>query len=110
MPQFLLVRRLGAVVASAAVIAGVVISLRGPYGIPALVTRWSEIRALEQKNADLKTEVDEMRERNRRLREIPSEVEPEIRRLLDMQREGEIDVKIGEPGKPVESPKPAAKP
>ena len=87
-------------VASAAVIAGVALSFRGPYGIPALVNRWTEIRTLEQKNADLKTEVDEMRERNRRLREIPAEVEPEIRRLLDMQREGEIDVKIGEPQKP----------
>ena len=94
------VRRVGAVVASAVVIAGVVFSLRGPYGLNALMHRWTDIRTLEQKNADLKTEVDAMREHNRRLREIPSEVEPEIRRLLDMQREGEIDVKIGEPQKP----------
>ena len=100
MPQSFPVRRVGAVVASAAVIAGVVLSFRGAYGIPALVNRWNDIRVLEQKNGDLKREVDDMREHNRRLREIPAEVEPEIRRLLDMQREGEIDVKIGEPAKP----------
>ena len=70
------------------------VTLRGPRVIPDLFTTWSEIRALEKSNAELKREVDLRRERVKALKENPAELEPEFRRLLEMQKKGEVDFKL----------------
>lgn len=71
-----------------------VVTLRGPRVIPDLFATWDEIRALEKANAELIREVDLRRERVKRLKESPAELEPEFRRLLEMQKKGEVDFKL----------------
>ncbi len=70
------------------------VTLRGPRVIPDLLATWGEIRAMEKSNAALKREVDERRERVKALKENPVELEPEFRRLLEMQKKGEVDFKL----------------
>jgi cell division protein FtsB len=70
------------------------VTLRGPRVIPDLFATWSEIRALEKSNAELKREVDQRRDRVKALQEDPVELEPEFRRLLEMQKKGEVDFKL----------------
>lgn len=69
--------------------AYVYVALRGPQGIPALQTKWQEIRNLQQRNADLVREINAREDRIRRLRESPAEQELEIRKRLKMVRPGE---------------------
>jgi cell division protein FtsB len=70
------------------------VTLRGPRLIPDLFATWDEIRALERSNAELKREVEMRAERIKRLKESPAELEPEFRRLLEMQKKGEVDFKL----------------
>ena len=81
---------------AATLVAGgyVLVAIRGPNGIPALLNRWQEIRALERRNAALKAEVDARSERLKKLRESLDEQELEIRRRLEMLRPGEKEFKI----------------
>jgi len=66
-----------------------VAALRGPYGVAALDRKRGEIRALQVQNEELKREIEERRDRNRRLKENPEEQELEIRRRLNLLRKGE---------------------
>lgn len=69
-------------------------TVRAPKVIPALLGTWDEIRNLERSNAELEHKVKELRDRVKRMKENPDELEPEIRRLLEMQKKGEVDFKI----------------
>jgi cell division protein FtsB len=70
------------------------VTLRSQHVIPALLTTWDEIRAMERSNAELKRDVEKHRDRVKRLKESPAELEPEFRRLLEMQKKGEVDFKL----------------
>ncbi len=63
--------------------------LRSPQGIPALRQRWTEIRKLEEDNANLQRENNYRRERIKKLESSASEQELEIRKKLKLLRPGE---------------------
>ena len=63
--------------------------LRGPQGLPALRDRWTEIRKLEEENANLQRENDYRRDRIKKLEGSVSEQELEIRKKLKLLRPGE---------------------
>src|ERR1700674_5439224 len=63
--------------------------LRGPQGLPALKEKWTEIRQLEEENANLQRENEYRRDRIKKLESSPSEQELEIRRKLKLLRPGE---------------------
>ncbi|HTW64482.1 MAG TPA: septum formation initiator family protein [Bryobacteraceae bacterium] len=90
-----------------------VIELRGPDGLPALKERWTEIRKLEEQNANLQRENDYRRERIKRLEGSASEQELEIRKQLKLLRPGETTFILPEqPKQPADQqsdPAPASK-
>lgn len=63
--------------------------LRGPQGLESLIEKRREIRALEERNANIQRENDRRKERIRRLEDSRSEQEMEIRKQLKLQRPGE---------------------
>lgn len=65
------------------------VTLRSPQGISAVVEKQREIRGLQQQNADLEREIQQKRERIRRLKEDRNEQEMEIRRRYHLLKEGE---------------------
>ena len=65
------------------------VELRGPQGLPALRDRWTEIRRLEEENANLQRENDYRRDRIKKLEGSVSEQELEIRKKLKLLRPGE---------------------
>jgi len=83
------IRRLWLIAGLATLGVCVIITLRGPHGTAALQRKQGEIRALQEKNAELKREIEERRNRNRRLRENPEEQELEIRKRLNLLKKGE---------------------
>jgi len=58
----------------------VFLTLRGPNGIPRVIERRRMIREIEEQNANLARENQQLRERNQRLMTNPTEQELEIRR------------------------------
>ena len=76
------------------------VTLRGPRVIPALFTTWDEIRSMERGNAELKRDVEKRREQLKIWKDNPAGLELEFRRLLDMQKKGEVDFKL-RPAPPV---------
>lgn len=64
-------------------------ALRGPQGIPALRQKWSEIRQLEEENANLQRDNQYKKDRIERLKNDPNEQELEIRKRLKLLRPGE---------------------
>ncbi|MBI4873238.1 MAG: septum formation initiator family protein [Acidobacteria bacterium] len=76
------------------------VTLRGPHGVAALESKREEIRILQERNADLKLEIEERTDRNRRLRESPEEQELEIRERLNLLRKGEKYFVVPETPKP----------
>ena len=89
-------RRLTILTAFVLVCAYGYIALRGPQGIPALIEKRREIRALEEQNADLKRDIEYRRERIRRLKDSASEQEQEIRKRLHLLRPGETQFVLPE--------------
>jgi cell division protein FtsB len=65
------------------------IALTGPQGIPALRTKWNEIRQLEEQNANLQRDNQFRKERIERLKNNPAEQDLEIRKRLKVQKPGE---------------------
>lgn len=63
--------------------------LRGPDGLPALKEKWSEIRQMEEENANLQRENEYRRDRIKKLESNTSEQELEIRKQLKLLRPGE---------------------
>ena len=70
------------------------VTLRGPRVIPDLFATWDEIRSLERSNAEMKREIEMRQQRLQRLKESPAELDPEFRRLLEMQKKDEVDFKL----------------
>jgi cell division protein FtsB len=83
------VRRAILLIACALIGAYGLVELRSPQGIPALKDRWTEIRKLEEENANLQRENDYRRERIKKLESNTSEQELEIRKKLKLLRPGE---------------------
>jgi len=92
-------RTLGAAAVLATLGVCAIVTLRGPNGVAALRKKQEEIRILQEQNAELKREIDERRNRNRRLRENPEEEELEIRRRLNLLKKGEKHFVIPAPAK-----------
>jgi cell division protein FtsB len=92
----------------------VLLALRGPQGLPALIEKRQRIRELQEKNADLQREIQARRVRLDRLRNNPDEQQLEIRERLKMLKPGEVRYIVPEPAKPATPaqaiPQPAAKP
>lgn len=75
------------------------VALRGPQGIPALRQKWTEIRQLEEENANLQRDNQYKKERIERLKNDPNEQELEIRKRLKLLRPGETTFILPEPSK-----------
>jgi cell division protein FtsB len=85
----------------------VLLALRGPQGLPALIEKREHIRELQEKNADLQREIQSKRVRLDRLKNNPDEQQLEIRERLKMLKPGEVRYIVPEPakspdGKPVD--------
>src|SRR5690349_16679370 len=74
-----------------AIFLGIValVALCGPQGIRALAEKQSEIRQLQEQNADLSSEIERKRNRIQRLRTSQADQELEIRERLKLMRPGE---------------------
>jgi cell division protein FtsB len=85
--------------------------LRGPQGLPALHDKWSEIRKLEENNANLQRENQYRRDRIKKLEESPSAQELEIRKKLKLNRPGETSFILpDQPKQDQPKPEPPAEP
>jgi cell division protein FtsB len=82
-------RRIVFFVAFALIAAYGYVALHGPQGIPALQEKRSEIRKLEEENANLQREIQYRRDRIKKLQDSPSEQELEVRKNLKLLRPGE---------------------
>jgi cell division protein FtsB len=80
------------------------VELRGPQGLPALRDRWTEIRKLEEENANLQRENDYRRDRIKKLEGNVSEQELEIRKKLKLLRPGETSFILPEQPKQQQQP------
>ena len=90
--------------------AYVVLALRGPQGIPALLERRQEIRKLEEQNQGMKAEIEKRRERIRVLGSSRETQELEIRKRLKLQRKGDTTLYLPDqtaPANPQQPPSPA---
>lgn len=65
------------------------VTLRGPRGVRALLEKETQIKLLEQRNAELSKEVERRRERIQRLKADPVEQERVIRERLKLVHPGE---------------------
>jgi cell division protein FtsB len=81
--------RLGFAAAFLIVAGYAFVTLRGPQGIPALLTKRQQIEQLEKRNATLAQENERLREHIQRLADNPAQQELEIRQRLKLVRPGE---------------------
>ncbi|MDP2998128.1 MAG: septum formation initiator family protein [Bryobacterales bacterium] len=82
-------RRLGAFAGLAVLGAYMLFTLRGQHGVGAWQNQQKEIRTVQEQNAELRREIVELQDRNRRLRENPEEQDLEVRRRLNLLKKGE---------------------
>lgn len=88
--------RAGRALLFVAIAAFLFFGLHVPQGIADLEAKHQTIRRLQKENADLNKELEEKRERVRKLRDSRSEQELEIRKQLRYQREGETSIIVPE--------------
>ena len=86
-----MLKKTGFVTAAAVLAAYAFIAFRGPQGVSALAEKRSQIRQLQEQNADLGREIQLKRDRINRLKFSQAEQELEIRKRLKLQRPGEMD-------------------
>lgn len=100
-------RRLTYVVAFVIVGAYIVLALRGPQGIPALLTKRSRIRAMEEQNANLTRAIQQQKERIHKLTVSKDAQEEQIRKAYHLQHQGDVTLMIpgGQSGKAETAPK-----
>jgi cell division protein FtsB len=91
--------RLAYVMAFLMVVSYAFFTLRGPKGIPGLLERQHQIQEAEKRNASLAREIEQKRERIKRLADNPAEQEKEIRQRLKLVHPGEKIYIVGEPEK-----------
>jgi cell division protein FtsB len=82
----------------------VLLALRGPQGLPALMEKRQQIRELQEKNADLQREIQTRRVRLDRLKNNPDEQQLAIRERLKMLKPGDVRYIVPEPVKPPATP------
>ena len=82
-------RRLGAFAGLAVLGAYMLFTLRGQHGVGAWQNQQKEIRTVQERIAELKREIVELQDRNRKLRENPEEQDLEVRRRLNLLKKGE---------------------
>lgn len=102
-------RRLTYLLAFVIVGAYVVLALRGPQGIPSLISKRNQIRTLQEQNANLLRAIQEQRERIHKLAVNKEAQEEQIRKAYHLQRPGDVTLMIpgGETGgKNEAAPKP----
>lgn len=76
--------------------AYVVLALRGPQGIPAVLEKRQEVRRLEEQNQSLKSDIDRRKERIRVLGSSREMQELEVRKRLKLQRKGDTTLFLPE--------------
>ncbi|MCC7496690.1 MAG: septum formation initiator family protein [Bryobacterales bacterium] len=91
-------RKIGLFIVATLAAVYMVNTLRGPQGIPALIEKQRAIHELQEKNANLRQEIETKRERLKRLDESRSEQEQEIRKRLKLLRPGETSFILPEGG------------
>ena len=72
------------------------VALRGPQGIPGLLSQQKEIRRLQEQNSDLQHEIERKKQRIDRLKNNPNEQELEIRRQLKLIKPGDTVIILPE--------------
>lgn len=77
----------------------------GPNGWRGIDARWQEVRSKEVRNADLRKEIVDLREKNRKLRESQDEIDQLIREQLHKAKPGERLFKLPD-SQPVPAPLP----
>lgn len=82
-------RRLAYGVVAAFALTGIVFGVRGPQGFSTLFEKQREIQRLQEENANLIKDIQERRERIRRLKDDPSFQDEVIRRNLKRSKPGE---------------------
>lgn len=87
-------RRLTYVIAFVIVGAYIVIALRGPQGIPTLLEKRQQIRAMEEQNANLLREIESQRKRIRKLSVSKAEQEEQIRKDYHLQHPGDVTLML----------------
>ena len=104
-------RRTGLIVMLGVVGACAMIALRGPQGIPALMEKRREIRELQEKNDELRRDIERRRDRIRKLTDSQSEQEMEIRKKLKLLKPGETTFILPDtPAEPAKEQPPAIPP
>lgn len=71
--------------------------VNGPQGWHSLRQKWNQIDSLEKDNADLKQNVETIRKYNERVKTDKDAQQLEIRKNLDMMREGELEFRYPVP-------------
>ena len=76
---------------AALILAGcyLLFSFRGPNGIPMILEKQRQVRALQEQNANLEREIQMKKERIRGLSEDRSQVELEVRKQLRLLKKNE---------------------
>ncbi|HSM76139.1 MAG TPA: septum formation initiator family protein [Bryobacteraceae bacterium] len=87
-------RRLTYVIAFVIVGAYIVIALRGPQGIPALLEKRRQIRTMEEQNANLMRQLQQQRDRIRKLSVSKAEQEEQIRKDYHLQRRDDVTLML----------------
>src|SRR5512132_4242208 len=77
-----------------------IVTLRGPHGIPGLAEKQHQIQVLEEQNAALAREIEEKKDRIKRLRESETLQELEIRDRWKLVRPNEKVYVLPEAKKP----------
>ena len=85
-------------------------ALRGPQGIPALLSKHDEIRKLEEQNAAATVDNQRRKDRIQRLEHSSTEQEMEIRKHLKLLRPGETTFILPEAPKQNGTPEAPASP
>ncbi len=79
--------------------AMVLLFFKGPQGLPAFQAKWAHVQATGKANAQMKHEIEEMREKNLLLRTDHEAIRLAIREELGKQSKGEVTYKLGERAK-----------
>lgn len=105
-----LFKKLGLAVLITMAAVFVFLQLTGPRGIQAALEKRQRITEMQRDNAELSREVEQRKERIRRLEQDREEQELEVRRRLKLQKKDSFDFYLPpsetEPASPVEGQKP----
>ena len=91
-----ILRPVAMIAALAGLAAYATIMLRGPQGLSALAEKHQEIRALEEKNADLRRDIEAEKRRIERLKKDPGTQQVEVEKRLGKIPPGSTEFR--EPG------------